>query len=707
MAKSENSDAAINRSCQIIETRFVDIHFIYKLIADRLPIFLKQDVTFLRWEELRRAMANEEIRLSENQYIMFQKSLVDSGIYLPQPENKLNRLVLTKVCDYFRDRYLENGSVDDEVGSGIGASTSMSSSQSRLVRSLAPNWKSVKSKIQSINSRGAPECMVSQDQMLCAIRETGGIVITAADMRELWKYLVKQSNVVTGDRMASSEHMLYLSQIDALIAPKESNFSCFSALMRDEYHPSVVRPYTDNPNKQDHLKSILTERPNTCTSSPPSKIPSNSVSSFPWQGDEANAVSNVKTRVLAGLRKAGREKQQAFVHALYHNEKHYRNKVLPRGVLLEAFACAGIHLNRHDVQDIWDEAHSTLPSPLRVADLQTWLQLDYIAAPVQSSPSRSGESTPITRRPVSLADMSYDRHNRRYQAHYAPAWAPPESRANFEPERQLTGRPDIIASQSLGSISGGCASYQEPDFFSYDVDRGECENEMSSVMTFAEAASILLANQPHLAYCFRTLSAGMGLVKGTDLAEVLKSAPFDINMSSTDLWAMVCGMAGARTDSPKASVYLRFNDAVRYLEGEIQKTTLPPADFRLRSIIDKLFRSKYVLGNSDSMLQQANILRQRLKYSRQRGPVVTWDGVPDVCSPHEFMSLMNTIDLPLSLDEVEFVYDNVRRQELTGGSGGFGRDGLQEQCMAGQIEHGFSLGSAIKYLSEILNFPLE
>jgi hypothetical protein len=685
----------------------MDIHFIFKLIADRLSVFLKQDVNFLRWEELRRAMANEEIRLSENQYLMFQRSLVDSGVYLPQPENKLNRLVLAKVCDYFRDRYLENGSVEEEAGgfslSGAGGNSSMSSSQSRLVRSLTPNWKFVKSHIQSSVRGGG--VMVSEEQLLMAIRVAGGIVITAPDMRDLWAYLVKHSES-SGDR--SSDRVLPLSEIDALISAKESNYSSFSALMRDEYHPAVVRPYTDNPNKEDHLRSLFKERPNTCTSSPPSKIPSNSVSSFPWQGDEANAVSNVKIRVLAGLKKAGLDKQQAFIQALYHNEKHYRNKVLPRGILLEAFACAGIHLNRHDVQDIWDEAHSTLPSPLRVVDLQTWLQLDHISPPVLASPvTRSGESTPTSRKPTSLADMSYDRHNRRYQAHYAPAWAPPDGSSSsvYDHSGHLSegrgrGRGDF--SQSLGSFHGGRMSQPEPDYASYDVDGGEYQSEMPPAMTMAEAASILLANQPHLAYCFRTLSAGMGLVKGTDLVEVLNAAPFELNMSQGDLWAMVCGMAGTRTDSSKAAVYLRFNDAIRYLEGQMQRSTLPPADSRQRSIVEKLFRSKYVLGSADAMMQQSSILRQRLRYSRQRGPVVTWDGVPDMCSPHEFMSLMNTIDIPLSLDEVEFIYDNVRRQELKDGRSGHGRGEQQEQCMAGQIEHGFSMGAALKYLSELL-----
>ena len=701
---ASSTEAAISRSIQIIEMRFVDIHFVFALISERLSSFLREDKTFIRWEELRRAMAREDIRLTEKLYLTFQRCLEDSGIFQPSPENKVNKFVLMKVSDFFRDRSLEEVCT---VGGGEGGVAGdphdpdhMNYTVARLVRELSPHWAVLREQLCGTERN----VFVSEDQLLRAVRGSGGLVMSAQDMHELWNYVTKKSGLD-----GTQSERLPLSTLDDVLIPKESNYSSFSALMRDEHHPATVRPYTGNPNKVDHLTSLFQEQQRmdlTSNSPPPSCSRPHTASSFPWQRDEANAVSNVKTRVVAGLRRAGSDKQRAFINALYHNEKHYRNRVLPRGVLLEAFACADIHLNRHDAQELWDEAHATLPPPLRVEDLQRWLELEHVTPPAidnDTTLSSKGQWTGNgQRKTLSLAEMSYDRHNRRYQAHHAPAWGPLDGSGS--PYREAhggsgrNGSADAIYDQGSPRVS----DVDGPDAYGSAVYETPPESPSNTMMTPAVAAEAILTNQAHLAYCFRTLSSGGGLVKGPDLVKVLADSPFNIRMSRDALWAMVCGMAGTSPDAAEAHVYLRFNDAVRYLEAELQKTTLPPADLRHRNIFNKLHRSRFVKGSSAAMLEQANILRQRLKYSRQRGPVVSWDGVPDVCSPHEFLSLMNTIDVPLTLDEVEYIYDNVRILEARERDICGGRD--EEQCMAYQIEHGFSLGCALRYLSDLLAY---
>lgn len=425
--------------------------------------------------------------------------------------------------------------------------------------------------------------------------------------------------------------------------------------------------------------------------------------------------------------------------------------MLPRGLLLEAFACADIHLSKNDIQSLWEEAVRSLPQPLHIADLLAWLEVPY-------------EGSPITAPQTDTPPSSRHDRNRRHQGHYASAWSTmrPEtyvnendrgrrardltqSSSNFlegavdewrdhgddernnNPPQNAAQKASRQREQTLGtslasyqstrnspgdlrrSTSGGLGrdpeliesprSHHTPLTSLHQSDDPSPQDSRNNASR--RAIERILHNKAHLAFVFRSHGSGSGMMSGVSLFESLRRDPFNIDMDDASLWSFICKMALTDDRANKSTVYLRYTDAINYLESNRDRSASSALVLMSTALRDKLIKSKYIAGDRSQLIGQLHILRQRLKTSRQRGAVVTWEGFPDVCSPHEFMTLLNTVDVSLSLAEAELIYDEIRKDMASQNSTQFNRDTIQLSA-AGQIEHGIPIGEAIRFLASLI-----
>jgi hypothetical protein len=313
---------------------------------------------------------------------------------------------------------------------------------------------------------------------------------------------------------------------------------------------------------------------------------------------------------------------------------------LPRGALFEALACAEIHLSKNDSQDIWDEMATALRHQMKGAEILQWLEVD------------------IPHTDLCEADA-------------------------LQPQPSPTPVGDSQARRSTT-----LASYR--DSILQDSSRVE---EASPLLKTIRS---LLRNKAHLAFVFRSCGCGSGIVSGADLCQALRQIPFEITLDDISLWAFVCQIVSMPPTSPPSSVFLRYNEVIDYLESELRHLSPSTSTTLQTSLIQKLKSSRSIQGNPERVLGHLQILRQRLKNIQQRGAATSWEGVPDMCSIREFLSLLQTIDLPLSLEEAELVWEESRKNRSEESSWNF---------LTGSADDGvkaISIGAGLMYLRSLI-----
>ena len=150
-------------------------------------------------------------------------------------------------------------------------------------------------------------------------------------------------------------------------------------------------------------------------------------------------------------------------------------------------------------------------------------------------------------------------------------------------------------------------------------------------------------------------------------------------------------MAGVETHTLPARVYLRFNDAIAFLEREAAELLQPEQDPRRVSIQQKLQTCRHVRGSALDMNEQSHLLRSRLRHIRQRGSVTSWDAVPDICYPQEFSQLMESISLCFTQEEIIYIYQCMNKED----------DPTNTPSCFNQCKYGMPLGASISFLSSL------
>lgn len=289
----------VRSTTQILQIHFVTIHFVYALLYDRLKTRLQPNCFSIRWEELTRLMSSADIRLSPETLQHFRQSLLQSGIFCPQ-EGRINIPLLLMTSQSLSRIYQEECKVSliDEEKKRLESARNPSSACLRYLQTLQPRWANVRAQmIQNSRSQN-----ISFSDFMHSVATVGGVVISPRDLHELWRYVA-----FTGSCDSSFETdrnmLLPIELFDQVMKNPELNYSSLSALMRDPIEkPSGLKCDQSSSNKADHVTSLLITD-DFILSKNPSYRPI--VSPFPWQRNETALVSNVKQRVIDGLRRTG------------------------------------------------------------------------------------------------------------------------------------------------------------------------------------------------------------------------------------------------------------------------------------------------------------------------------------------------------------------------------------------------------------------
>jgi hypothetical protein len=366
-------------------------------------------------------------------------------------------------------------------------------------------------------------------------------------------------------------------------------------------------------------------------------------------GDVSSMVCGEQVGIFfsSALTTLGAHKRALFAQSLLRAERVLMTSrspsSLPRGALLEALACADIHLTRLDAQDIWDEMATALRQQLKGVEVLQWLEVEIPVA----EPTEPGLTTPLS--------------------------------GDSQPRRSTT----------LGS-------YRDLNHNAVLRDSSDANRTSPRLQTIRS----LLRNKAHLAFVFRSYGCGSGIVSGADLCHALRQVPFEITLDDTSLWAFVCQMVSIPPTSPPSSVFLRYNEVIDYLESELGSLSPSVSTTLQASLRQKLEASRYIQGNPERVVGHLQILRQRLKNIQQRGSATSWEGVPDMCSIREFLSLLQTIDLTLSVEEAELIWEASRKNRSEESSWNF---------LTGSADDGvkaISIGAGLMYLRSLLTTSL-
>ena len=641
---------AIERSKTIIELEFTSVHFIFGLIFHRLghAFQIRCDqgsLAHLRWEDLKREMANVEIKLSEGTYQDFQIALSKSGLYSPPPENKVNIIMLLAVA---KDHVDHVSNLTEEVNDRYECP--ISSTVARILSVLVPKWVQIRTDLI-----GRQKCMlatdkgvklISESDFIDASRRTGGVIIAVADADHFWEYLIKKASQFSHQSFTGTGNgkaCLSIEELDFCLVPREQGSSSLSSLMRGEY--TYGHKTSHERSRLDHVSDIFNmgDQFENININANSDLSSPKAAHFPWQADEEGSVSNLRLRALSGLQQCSADQIQRFVNMLYENESTF-NYAVARTVLMEAFSSVNIHFTSQDMHSLWVEIQSSVQST-KAIDILRWLKLDHVSKdrmcryPSEHMKSSNRHQYSAGRIDAGNTQAPDPVHTAANPRHTQPrsTWDTP----NLPEHQSMTSavsNSTALADYAKKDVANDDwhARYDEPDINSVT------ENTETSEVAYKETLSKLLSDRAELAHVFRRISSGSGLGKGKDVCEALLRPPFSVPMSEQSMWKMVCQMAGVDQSASPARVYLRFNDVITYLENEAEMYLKPKEDPLKTSIISKLCSCKNIYGRKSEIIGQSHLLRTRLRHLRQRGSVTSWDAVPDVCYPQEFCQLMES-----------------------------------------------------------------
>jgi hypothetical protein len=634
----EEQTSNIKRIRDILEIKYVDISFAYALIGERVSDVMKKEQRYIRWEDLKRNMINENIRLSERNFDMLRNSFIETNIMKSLPDGKIDTHLLMEVASTYVDR----SHIPDPVtgrSDGSTHSTSTSSVITRVIAQIMPKWNTCRQFLISNNHQSN----ISENVLHHSLKYSG-VMLAASDTKVLWNYFCE---TVGKQKICSSdpEPLLTVDDIDYVLTPSRNDFSSLSAIMREEHEPShrnysFAGEYGSGSNNSNHMYEVMSEPDVGSVIDDYAKgrhcVPR--ITSFPWQLNESTQQSNLRKRVLQSIARLSEHQQKDFVKILEIETRKSQN-LLDRNCLKLALGATAVHLTQSELQSLWTEYCETSVTK-NITTLLQWLQIQVNVEPPNSRPS------------TSLSDY---RNNYANESSIAgngkvavlSSWQQPKHHNNEE-----------IFPPTNSTIDEEIHIYPQ---------NSECDNDHSNVANennlndrdaklIGIAVNLLLNSKPQLALLFRRLGGGTGTVKGQDLSDALRASPFLLPLSTILTWTFVCNIAGVSDMTPPALVFLRFNDIVRYLDNYTSMTIAKNESMEIQSIRKKL-KSSYILkGNKDLIIGSNNNLRQRLRNMRTRGQVTSWEGLPDIVSHNEFLKLMLTVDLTLTHEEIVFIH---------------------------------------------------
>lgn len=290
----------VHAALQVLQLHFISVHFVYALIHDRMQRRFHSNCFSIRLEELKKLMANADIRLSPNTWETFQQSLFESGIYDPS-ENRIFINLLLSAAQSLRQRYEEdctNSRHIQQLAKLHETSRQLSSTAIRYIIDIQPRWENIRRHLL----RNSSNKNISLSSFTHSLLTDAGIVMTAKDIQELWRYIAYIGNY-DWEYENERDLLLPIELFDKVMRSPEVDYSSLGAVMREPVErPHGLKSVDPSPNKEDHVTALLISEDYV-----PTKIPSyrSAFSAFPWQEDEEARMSNVRRRVIDALQQAG------------------------------------------------------------------------------------------------------------------------------------------------------------------------------------------------------------------------------------------------------------------------------------------------------------------------------------------------------------------------------------------------------------------
>jgi hypothetical protein len=337
-------------------------------------------------------------------------------------------------------------------------------------------------------------------------------------------------------------------------------------------------------------------------------------------------------------------------------------ETLPRGLLLEALSSFDINLSRKDAEDLWDEITSSSTDGLTAVAILRWLGVEVPSLELEPETTEAAEP-------------------------FSPFTTPPPA-SHVDPLHEESATVAPRKTVSLGSFHSSTPSRESLP-----------RNSPLQPSLLLPALQTLLKHKAQLAFTFRSCGGGSGIISAADLCQALRQPPFQLCLDHPTLWQLVYRMAGMEPLVPPASVFLRYEEVVIYLETELRRLSPSASASLTLSLRQKLEQSRYILGIPSRVVGHLQILRQRLRNLQQRGAATSWEGVPDLCSVREFVALLQSIDLEISLEEADLIWAESRKS---------GSEEASWNFLTGSRDDGvraISIGAGLAFLETVLTDP--
>lgn len=305
---NENESQDLQYSLQMLQLHFVDLHYIYSLIYDRLFQKIHPNQQIIRLSELLRLMTSADIRLTNHSSLLFEQSLRESGLLSESPENKIHIQSLffisksLKASQLEQLEYSQSYTEKQQYNNHNHHNHHRNSSTSiRYVQAIKPKWKQIKNFLLTY-SRNRNN--ISYREFIHSIQSVGGTVMSPVDVKELLRYVAQMNNLDL-DLEDLDNISLPIEAFDFVMKDPEVSYSSLSAIMRDNPNQPFCLKLTspESPNKEDHVSSLLVTNESTPVITNINYKPI--ASPFPWHDDETFTISNVKRRIVNSINKSG------------------------------------------------------------------------------------------------------------------------------------------------------------------------------------------------------------------------------------------------------------------------------------------------------------------------------------------------------------------------------------------------------------------